>query len=218
MKKLLAFVLTIVLCSVMIIPTLAADQFYEISFGNDTIVLSKNRKNRSVRLADYGLIEVDKELNIDCANGDIEELTQYLEENVEGFDSETCKAEMISNSVYGRNEYTVLYGLHINGFETAFRVIVFVEDDTILYSSGLNDVNYDELAALPALLEESYDNEIETAKKEALKEVPETADVESQKVRKFLDENLIPQLIVETTCIDKETGGGFLLGYVYNLK
>lgn len=218
MKKLFTFILEIVLCFVMIIPTLAANQFYEISSGNENIVLSKNRKNRSVRLEDYGLIEVDKELNIDCENGDIEELTQYLEENIEGFDSETCKVEMISNSVDGRNEYTVLYGLYINEFETAFRVIVFVEDDTILYSSGLNDVNYDELAAIPALLEESYEDEIETAKKEALKEVPETANVESQKVRKFLDENLIPQLIVETTCIDKETGGGFLLGYIYNLK
>lgn len=184
-------------------------------FGNEDQKLSENN-NRNI-MEEYGFIKVDKKLNIDCEKGDLDELTEYLAEHVEGFAPDKFEVELINNSVDKKDYYTILYGLKINGFDTPFGITVFVEDDSIEYVVSFEKEDMEKFNTAPLKFTEyGFEEEIEKAKKEAAKEAPDDAVMEWQEVLKKLDENLKPYLLVKTSCKD-EYGGVFLLTYEYDL-
>jgi len=88
--------------------------------------MSQNLKNSY-----EGYTRINQPLNIDCKNGNLEELTQYLEKNVAGFHSDNFKMELLNNFVDGKDCYEILYCMQINGFHTPYVVMVFVEDNNI---------------------------------------------------------------------------------------
>lgn len=73
---------------------------------------------------------MDEELDINCANGDVDELTEYFANNIEGFDPEKFEITLINNYADVEQIHNVSYRLIINGFETPYSVVVVcVEDD-----------------------------------------------------------------------------------------
>ncbi|MCI8342678.1 MAG: hypothetical protein HFE62_05630 [Firmicutes bacterium] len=166
-------------------------------------------------------IKVDEKLNIDYEHNNFCELTKYLEKNVAGFIPELFEIEITNNSWAGHNYYTVLYGAQINGFETTYKVIVFVEDENIEYSVSFNEYDIEALMLLPKdITENTYENEFEEAKKQAAKAVPYYASIVEQTVTKKFDRNLDLEIGVSTVCMDEE-GCYFVLGcwyYLTNIK
>lgn len=97
-------------------------------------------------------------------------------------------------------------------------MIVFVEDDNIEYMTKYDESNYEKLAStLMNFNEDSYEYEIETAKKEAIKGIPDDVTLDYQEVTKILDKDLNPILAVKTAYVDAQ-GGRFVLDYEYSLK
>ncbi len=187
-------------------------------YGNGNIYLSKNRNASDISNSDIGTIKIDKRLNVDCKNEELSELTDYLENNVAGFTKELFEIEMINNSWDGHNYYTILYGAQISGFETPYKVIVFVEDDEIEYSISFDKDDIEALSLVPmTTIESDCENEIKIAKEEAAEEVPHNTYIAEQTVTKKLDKNLNPIIDVSTVCIDEEDCY-FVLGYTYNLN
>lgn len=206
-SKFMSITLGVMICVGMTVPALAQDDGW-----------NKVSEESALEDARKKLITIDKVLNIDCANGNIEALTEYFEKNVNGFDSETFKILFINNSVQDENVYTMMYHQEINGFQTPRSIMVFVENDTIEYISTLDEYNYADIALIPmALSEDTLNAQIEIAKKEAVKEIDGDVTIEGQEVKKILDENLNPILVVKTTCVDAH-GGVYLLKYEYNLQ
>ena len=108
--------------------------------------------------------------------------------------------------------------MKVNGFETPYNVIVFVEDDKIDYVASFTQDDYDQLASIPSVMEESdFSDSIEIAKEEALEYVPNDATVDNQETRLILDSNLSPIVIVKTVCVD-DSDCRFVLDYEYNLN
>lgn len=169
-------------------------------------------------MEEYGFMWVDEELDINCANGDVDELTEYFANNIEGFDPEKFEITLINNYADGANLYNILYQLIINGFETPYSISVSVEDDKeISYRVFFDEKDIEKLKSTPLKFTEyGFEEEIEKAKKEAAKAVPDDAVMEGQEVTKKLDENLKPYLYIETSCKD-EYGGVFLLTYKCDL-
>ena len=194
------------------------DIIQNVFYGDKDLKLSNNKSRSTEETTKNGLIQIDKNLNIDCSNKNITDLTNYLEENVEGFDSNLFKVKVIHNSIPGENYYTILYGMEIGEFQTPYEVIVFVEDDNIEYSATFDKSDIENLMITPIAFEEdtSLESKIEAAKKEARKEVPDDVIVEEQIVKKVLNEDLVPMLFVKTSCID-EYGGVFVLYYECSL-
>lgn len=58
-------------------------------------------------------------------------MTQYLDENLEGFDADLFEIELINNVVDGENYYEIIYEMKINGFVAPCSVVVFVKDGNI---------------------------------------------------------------------------------------
>ena len=118
----------------------------------------------------------------------------------------------------GGNYYEIIYVMKVNGFETPYNVIVFVEDDKIDYVASFTQDDYDQLASIPSVMEESdFSDSIEIAKEEALEYVPNDATVDNQETRLILDSNLSPIVIVKTVCVD-DSDCRFVLDYEYNLN
>lgn len=188
------------------------------TYGNKNQKLSEN-KDRSIQYNNENeYIKVNETLDIDCKNGDLEELTKYFEENIEGFDSNLFEIELINNYVDGEDCYVVLYGLELNGFKTPYKVTAFVEDDNIEYIPSFNNDDIEKLSLLPnEITDNMYDMDVEMALKEAEKEVPDDSVMEEQTAVKMLDEDLNPYIMVKTSCVD-EHGGYFVLTYKYELS
>ena len=194
------------------------DIFLSTIYGNSNILLSKNRSksNNNTNLVNF--VTIDEPLNINCKNDDIDELTQYLEENLDEFDSNLFNVESITNTVDGKNYYEIIYSMKINNFETPYNVIVFVEDDNIEYIASFNKSDCDNLASMPSVIGESdFTDSIKIAKEKALKYVPNDATVDNQETRLILDCNLSPLVIVKTVCVD-DSGCNFVLDYEYDLN
>ncbi len=196
-------------------------------YGNKYQKLSENLSKSSTEtyeeklrkiMEEYGFMWVDEELDINCANGDVDELTEYFANNIEGFDPEKFEITLINNYADGANLYNILYQLIINGFETPYSISVSVEDDKeISYRVFFDEKDIEKLKSTPLKFTEyGFEEEIEKAKKEAAKAVPDDAVMEGQEVTKKLDENLKPYLYIETSCKD-EYGGVFLLTYKCDL-
>ncbi len=194
------------------------DIFLSTIYGNSDILLSKNRSRSDNNTNPVNFVTIDEPLNINCKNNDIDELTQYLEENLNEFDSNLFDVESITNTVDGKNYYEIIYVMKVNGFETPYNVIVFVEDDKIDYVASFTQDDYDQLASIPSVMEESdFSDSIEIAKEEALEYVPNDATVDNQETRLILDSNLSPIVIVKTVCVD-DSDCRFVLDYEYNLN
>lgn len=189
------------------------DIFTSTIYGNDNIILSKDRSKSSNDVTPVDFVIVNEPLNIDCKNGDIDELTQYLDENLEGFDADLFEIELINNVVDGENYYEIIYEMKINGFVAPCSVVVFVKDGNIKYSPTFDKADVEKFAAIPATIDESnFTDSIEAAKEKALENVPSYATVDSQEARLLLDENLSPYVVIKTVCLD-ESDCRFVLDY-----
>lgn len=163
---------------------------------------------------------IDEKLNIDCANEDFEELTEYFSQNLEGFDKDTCKIELVGNTGPTEEDYLILYGLTLNGFKTPYKVLVFIDSEGIHYSSNLDEAKFNTAGrTIDMYSDDISEDVIEDFKKKALKDDnidPTAASVYYQKAEKHLDENLKPFISLQTAYENKD-GGRFAKGNTYYL-
>ena len=182
-------------------------------YGNDNIRLSKDRSKSTNNQESFTY--VNKTLNIDCANKNLDELTEYLEKNVQGFHKENCKIELISQTGPDDDDYTILYGLQYNGFKTPYKVLVYVYGKEIKYSSNLDEFN--NFVGERNIVSNISNEIIETAKQEAIKVHNIDEKVECQEVEKILDKNFQPYISVKTVYVD-ENGAKFAKEYKYSIS
>lgn len=181
-----------------------------ILYGNKNLRLSKNRS----RSADDIFISIDEMLDIDCASKDFDALTDYLNRNVDGFDTETWEIELVEN--YADGEYEVVYNKIMNGFKTPYSVIVFVSDDEgIKYYSNFDAAALEDVAVTMSD-DDVANSEVAAAKAEAINEYEGCVVVE-QIVEKQLDENM-RQVLNVMTVYEDEAGTYFAEDYVYYLQ
>lgn len=161
---------------------------------------------------------IEEPLDVNCATGDVEALTAYLEKNVKGFDRATCSVELINNS--GDNIYEVHYRLLYHGFETPYKVSVTLggNDYPTSYYSNLDEFKAPEETSRAASFYADMitEEQIEDAKTKAIGKGIEDCTVKEQEVAKKIDENFRPYLFVGTVWAD-DLGGMFMTGYDYYL-
>ena len=149
----------------------------------------------------------------------VNNLTQILEKNIDEFDSNLFKVEMINNTVYGKNYYEVIYIAKVNEYKLPYSIIVFIEDNQIQYVKlfSANEIKKikkfeDKLSNL------NIDKDIKVAKREALRYVPETATVDYQNITINIDNEFNLHLTVKTACVDEDGTSRFVLSYEYKIS
>ena len=118
-------------------------------------------------------IPIKEKLNIDIATGDFEELTEYLEENVDIFDRDSFKIdeEKISKT---RDNYFISYYYTVNGFMTTHNIGVHCENNVPTeYSINLPDNMIDFYSGRTISADDVPETVIDEAKAEALKDINE---------------------------------------------
>ena len=141
---------------------------------------------------------INENLEIDCAAGEIDALTQYLEENLEGFEKELCQVERI-HEYTEKGDYLITYTLFHNGIPTPYQVLVFVDTSGEIKYANKLDGYYDAVAAM------DHSKKIDLTQEElqqiASKNVEgyENFMIESQKAEVRYDLNMIPYVFVQTT-------------------
>lgn len=183
-------------------------------YGNQYQKLAYTPSKQAEKVED-GVHIVQKPLYIDCKNNDMEELINYFEENVPGFDRNTCHLTQIHNNIEGENNYNLLFEKHYNGFITDEFLFVIVNDAEIKYVSSLKP--YNTLAQITITSNDISEEMVEKAKEEAVKQTNTTDRVYAQTTEKRLDANYNPCILVKTTYAD-EGGAFWATNYVYYLE
>lgn len=147
---------------------------------------------------------INQPLDIDCANHDVSALTEYLAQNVKGFDKEKCRLELISQSSE-HDEYTILYYLTYKGFDTPYSLLANTEGKMVHYVSDLHEFDLNAAKRVNLMhADDIPDDIVEKAKAVAVdKNLPEGYGVKEQKVTKRLDENFKPYLSIVTVYYDE---------------
>lgn len=180
-------------------------------YGDSSMILSSSA-SRSIAADDF-FTYIDEEIYVNCVNEDFAELTEYLEQNVEGFDKESCKIELVHN--YADNDYEVMYVKEENGFKTPYKVMVFISEDGVMkYFSNLpaESTAYTLRSNTDVGIDEA---DIDEAKKEATVGY-EDYEIVEQTVEKQLNSDMQPVLRVFTIYEDVN-GAKFAENYDYAL-
>ena len=118
-------------------------------------------------------IPIEEHIDIDKETRDFEELTEYLEENVDIFDRDSFKIdeEKISKT---RDNYFISYYYTVNGFMTTHNIGVHCENNIPTeYSINLPDNMIDFYSGRTISADDIPDTVIDEAKAEALKDINE---------------------------------------------
>lgn len=154
-------------------------------------------------------------LEIDCAAGEIDALTQYLDENLEGFEKENCQVEMI-HPYTEEGDYQIRYTLFHNGIPTPYQVLVFVDPQgEMKYVNKLD--GYHQAVATMDHTKRTNLTEAELSQI-ALKSMEgyENFTVESQEVEMRYDFDMSPYVLVQIT-LRTENGALFAKNFEYYL-
>ena len=141
---------------------------------------------------------INENLEIDCAAGEVDALTQYLEENLEGFEKELCQVGRI-HEYTEEGDYLITYTLFYNGVATPYQVLVFVDPSgEIKYANKLNGYQ-DAVAAMDHA--KRIDLTQEELQRVASKKIEgyENFTIKSQKAEVRYDLHMIPYVFVQTT-------------------
>ena len=158
---------------------------------------------------------INENLEIDCAAGEIDALTQYLDENLEGFEKELCQVERIHEYTEEGN-YLITYTLFHNGIPTPYQVLVFVDPSGEIKYADKLDGYYDAAAAMDHA--KRIDLTQEELQRIASKSVEgyEAFTIKSQEAEVRYDLNMIPYVFVQTT-FQTENGALFTKNLEYYL-
>lgn len=171
-------------------------------YGDLDMVLSRNRSTGTLEIPVFELVK--EKLNIDCENNDLDELTQYLNENLEGFD-DTFELSLVAPSEPDERTYTIMYRKKYNGFSTPYFVYVSADEknNIIEYYNNLKDFNSVKMARSIHINANNIPEDlIEKAKLKAIGDGYEGYTVDSQRVAKCIDKNYQPYLSILTTFVD----------------
>ena len=141
---------------------------------------------------------INENLEIDCAAGEVDALTQYLDENLEGFEKEFCRVERIHEYTED-GDYLITYTLFHNGIPTPYQVLVFVDPSGgIKYANKLNGYQ-DAVASMDH--SKRIDLTQEELQRIASKNIEgyENFTIKSQKAEVRYDLHMIPYVFIQTT-------------------
>lgn len=199
-------------------------QFLGRQMNYGTYYWKDKKGNSEIYLRDEENVEdiftyIYQPLDIDCANNDVSALTEYLAQNVKGFDKENCEISLIHDNVYNASECSVYYDLKYKGYYTPYYLMASVEGKMVEYVTNLHEFDLKVAEKVTLVHADDIPNDvIAKAKAKAVdKDLPEGYGVKEQKVTKRLDKEFNPYLAIGTVYYD-EIGAMYAKEYQYYLN
>lgn len=181
-------------------------------YGDTPSTLEKGTRDTSSTKSSFTPIK--EKLNINCAEGDVEELINYLEKEIKEFDRETVSLTRIQKTSDSES-YDIFFNKKYNGFDTYYYVYVVADEkEGLKYYSNLSKFKHPKENIVNC--SEISQEVIETAKKEAIKNInlKENDMIESQDIELKINVEFKPFICVTSHVKEKE-GTYFSKSFIY---